>query len=212
MILQGPSVRPRARTQLRLNVRFNSSSFCSACSRVQGQVAKNWLRGGTPSTEPGKPDPAGMLELDRRLKGRIRARAYATRAHTHAARFNKGTLCKFLTRRERYTVTLPSCSYFGQNIANRSTFVLCLQRSHVIKYLVPSTSALLYVRARNVRIKRSNGRDVCRQRDFPINANSSEHVIASLSLSLFLSLELDNDVVTNDRAADCEDYVTSRRE
>jgi len=80
VVLQGPSVRPRARTQLRLNIRFNSSSFCSACSRVQGQVAKNWLREGTLDRTEG----AGMLELDRRLKGRIRARTTVRATHTRA--------------------------------------------------------------------------------------------------------------------------------
>lgn len=147
-------IRPRARTQLWLNIRFNPSSFCSGLFARAGPSGRKLV---SVSCEEGVVSPSLCSrgpwstagELDRRLKGRIRARTHANARRERRVRAAAAAKLHFMQiPRTRRRVVGPGAyarSYFGQNIAGRATSILCLCRARVIKCLTwPASRPLCY--------------------------------------------------------------------
>jgi len=69
-LFEGPSVRPRRGRNYGLTYDLMHRHFARVCSRMQSQVAENWLRLGRRCFRPNR---GGQDMLNRYLKGRIHA-------------------------------------------------------------------------------------------------------------------------------------------
>lgn len=118
---------PTARTQLRLNIRFNASSFCPGLFAHAEPSGRKLVapRSKMPSVESRGPGYVGPI-----FKGSV----FTLASYTDAMKVLYSSLsCEHPANVCRYAASVLRWSYFGRNIAGRATSILCLYYLRVIK-------------------------------------------------------------------------------